>query len=161
MQNAKISRLQFLSVSVITCLTWPVAGTATSGKVDSMGSANMGEQEKTKAPKDPCWFMTLKDDSVPYEKIKEWQDREEHGYPTETRLSDAIRGFNEEKQCSALLAPYPPLTEDELIAAIVGGPDYGKQGEVWRSQKDALWKIATRKVMPKGSLLVAESGYRV
>lgn len=30
-----------------------------------------------------------------------------------------------------------------------------------RSQKDALWKIAKGKVMPKGSLLVAWTGSRV
>jgi len=111
--------------------------------------------------KDPCWFMTLKDKSITYEEIKKRQDKEMYGYPTETPLSEAIITFNEEKQCSGLLAPYPPLTEDELIAAIVAGTDHGIQGEVLRSQKDALWKIAKGKVMPKGSLLVAWTGSRV
>jgi hypothetical protein len=105
--------------------------------------------------------MTLKDESITYQMIKEREDRAMYGYPNDIPLSEAIRIFNEEKQCSGLLAPYPPLTEDEFIAAIVAGPDYGKQGDVWRAQKDALWKIASQKVMPKGSLLVAEAGYRV
>jgi hypothetical protein len=116
---------------------------------------------QNKPAKDPCWFMTLKGGSTPYEEIKRRQDREMYGYPTEIPLGEAVKIFNEEKQCSGLLAPYPPLTEDELIAAIVGGPDYGKQGGVWLAQKDALWKIASQRVLPKGSLLVAESGYRV
>jgi hypothetical protein len=56
------------------------------------------------------------------------------------------------------LETYPALTEEEVIAAIVAGPDDGKRGAVWRAQKDALWKIASEKVMPKGSLLMHSSG---
>ena len=70
--------------------------------------------------------------------IEERQDRDMHGYPTEIPLREAIRAFNEEKQCVKKLASFPPLTEDELIAAIVAGPDSGKQGEIWRAQKDAV-----------------------
>src|SRR5262249_8830086 len=84
-----------------------------------------------------------------------------YAYPKQLPLSEAIRVFNEEKQCSSMLAPYPPLTENELIAPIVAGPDGGKEGQVWRTQRDAFWRIATEKVMPKGSLLVADGGYRI
>jgi len=55
------------------------------------------------------------------EEIKKRQDQVEYGYSTESPLKEAVRIFNEEKQCSVVLAPYPPLTEDEVIAAIVGG----------------------------------------
>jgi hypothetical protein len=48
-----------------------------------------------------------------------------------------------------------------LIAAIVAGPGYGAWGEVWKAQKEALWKIAKDKVMPKGSLIVATGGPNV
>jgi hypothetical protein len=151
-----------LPVTLATALlTWSMWSTIiTSGKTFSPGILSMSNQEQSKPAKDPCWFKTLKDKSIPYEEIKKRQDMETHGYPTEIPLGEAIRIFNEEKQCSELYAQYPPLTEDEMIAAIVGGPDYGKQGEVWLAQKDALWKIASDKMMPKGSLLVVESGGR-
>ncbi len=118
-------------------------------------------QAQSKSPKDPCWFMSLKDESIPFEMIEKRQNREMHGYPTEIPLAEAVRIFNEETQCKAPFKGYPPLTESELIAAIVAGPDYGKQGEVWLAQRDALWKIASDKMMPKGALLVVESGGRV
>lgn len=104
--------------------------------------------------------MSLKDESITYDMIQKRQNREMYGYPAEIPLGEAIRIFNEETQCKAYKG-YPPLTEDELIAAIVAGPDYGKQGKIWLAQRDALWKIASQKVMPKGSLLVVDSGGRV
>src|SRR5829696_5304429 len=98
MKNAKRLYFSLLIASVIISATWLVGANITSsGKVDSPGSGNMNEQSKP--PKDPCWFMSLKDDSIPYEQIKERQDREMNGYPTEIPLSEAIRIFNEEKQC--------------------------------------------------------------
>lgn len=160
MKNVNRLRLSLLIAPIIILVTWLIGANMTrSGKVESPASMKMGDQSKS--PKDPCWFMTLKDESIPYEMIKERQDRDMHGYPTEIPLSEALRVFNEEKQCMASLAPYPALTEDELFAAIVAGPDVGKQGEVWRAQKDALWKIASQKLLPKGSLLVADAGYRI
>ncbi len=126
----------------------------------SSGNAAI-EQAQPKPPKDPCWFMSLKDKSMPFDMIEKRQNREMYGYPTEIPLREAIRIFNEETQCKAPYKGYPPLTEDELIAAIVAGPDYGKEGDVWVAQRDALWKIASQKMMPKGALLVVESGGRV
>ena len=139
-------------ISQVDWLTW--SSTNTSVKAVS-------KQEQGKPAKDPCWFMTLKDKSIPYVWIKQRQDRDMYGYATEIPLSEAIRIFNEEKQCVTLLAPYPPLTEDELIAAIVAGQDNILPGEALRAQKEALWKIATQKMLPKGSLLVASSGSHV
>ena len=123
-------------------------------------SASLVHEQEQK-PKDPCWFMALKNGSFTSEMLEKRTNRETYGYPTEIPLSEAIRIFNEETQCKALYKDYPPLTEDELIAAIVAGADYGKQGKIWLAQRDALWKIAARKVMPKGALLVVESGGRV
>ena len=140
---------------------WLVRANIISSEKDgSSESMKMGAQEKPELPKDPCWFASLKDQSIPYEMIKARQDREMNGYPKDTPLSEAINIFNEEKQCSTLLAPYPALTEEELMAAIVAGADYELQAQL-QAQKDALWKIATRKIMPKGSLLVATSGSRI
>jgi len=129
---------------------WPMIST----------SADLVHEQEQK-PKDPCWFMSLKNGSFTSEMLEKRNNRELYGYPTEIPLSEAIRIFNEETQCKALYKDYPPLTEDELLAAIVAGADYGKQGETWVAQRDALWKIAARKVMPKGALLVVDSGGRV
>jgi hypothetical protein len=130
-------------------LAWPMMTSASS------------VHKQVQKPKDPCWFMSLKDQSIPFEMIEKRQNREMYGYPAEIPISEAIRIFNEETQCKAPFKDYPPLTEDELIAAIVAGADYGKQGQIWLAQQDALWRIATQKVMPKGALLVVESGGRI
>ena len=143
-----------LAVALVSCV---ITAIASSGLI-ATGSSNINEQDNNKLPKDPCWFTTLDDKTIPYEVIAKRQDREMHGYPTETPLSEAIKIFNEETRCNPSLAPYPPLTEDELIAAIVAGPGYGAWGEVWNAQKIILYKIAKDKVMPKGSLLVASGG---
>jgi hypothetical protein len=162
MKNANKILLLLLSISVFTLATWIVRANKTaSGDADSLEVINMKEQEQSKSPKDPCGLINLKDKSIPYEKIKERQDRQMQGYPSEISLSEAIRIFNEEKQCASSLATYPPLSEDELIAAIVAGSDYGKPADVWRAQKEALWKIAKQKVMPKGSLLITTIGAHI
>ena len=143
----------FLLAFVCLCmpLVWPMITSASL----------VHEQGQSKKPKDPCWFMSLKDETIPYEMIEQRQNRETYGYPTEMPISEAIRIFNEETRCKAPYKSYPPLTEDELIAAIVAGADYGKQGDIWLAQRDALWKIASKRVMPKGALLVVDSGGRV
>jgi hypothetical protein len=152
-----VNRLSLVRVIAVTVI---LAALSTFSQV--IGSEPLVSQQlQTKTPKDSCWFMSLKDPSIPYEMIVDRQNREMYGYPSEIPLSKAISIFNEETRCKALFKEYPPLTEDELIAAIVAGADYGKQGEVWVAQRDALWKIASQRVMPKGALLVVESGGRV
>ncbi len=105
--------------------------------------------------------MTTNEPSVTSALTEEARNRGIYGYPAEIPLAEALRLFNEETGAWAARAGHPPLTQDELVAAIVAGADYGKQGEVWRAQKEVLWDIATRKKMPRGSLLIAESGGRV
>jgi hypothetical protein len=130
------------------------------GNAKSQNTVKKKEAVQRQSPRDPCWFksLNLEDESITYLDIKERDDRELHGYPKEIPLSEAIRIFNEEKDCYDWMAPYPPLTEDELIAAIVAGPGCVIPEESLRIQKDALWKIATRRMMPKGSLLVWWTG---
>lgn len=163
--NMKIANrfsLLLLVIPVVALVTWSVmTKTATNGKDSSLRAMSSIEQKAPKALKDPCWFITLEDKSIPYEIISKREDRQMRGYPNEISLSEAVRIFNEEKQCVSSLVPYPPLTEDELIAAIVAGPDHAFTENTWQSQKDALWKVATQKVMPKGALLIATTGSRV
>lgn len=119
------------------------------------------DKQQDRHQKDPCWHVTLKDKSIAYEDILKREERERHGYPVDISLSEAIRIFNQEKQCLDVLAAYPLLTEEEVIAAIVAGPDNITPGEAWEHQKSLLWKIATQKILPKGSLLVATTGSRI
>jgi len=90
--------------------------------------------------------------------LEEKRERDINGYSTSISLEKAVEIFNKEKQCDGLLAQYPALTEEEVITAIVFGPDPDKQGEIWLRQKEELWNIASQKLMPKGSLLVAQTG---
>jgi len=148
------------AIGLTTGLAW--ASRASLGRAYSPDSRNMRKQEQKKSPKDPCWFMTLKEGGEwTSEMYSKRQEREMRGYPADLPLAEAIRVFNEEKQCNPTLAPYPPLTEDELIASIVAGPAYGAWGKPWITQKDTLFKIAKDKVMPKGSLIVATGGPNV
>ena len=148
-RKAKMQTTHLIRLLILVALSgWPMRIT----------SARLVHEQM---PKDPCWFMALKNGSFTSEMLEKRNNREMYGYPTEIPLTEAIRIFNEETQCKALYKDYPPLTEEELIAAIVAGADYGKQGKIWLAQRDALWKIAARKVMPKGALLVVDSGGRV
>jgi|SRR5215469_16608464 len=159
---SRVGSSLMILVVVILITSMLVTRVNTSGRSDYQVSEGVGERGQSNRPEDPCWFATLKDRSLPfYEKIKQRDDLEIQGYPQETPLPEAIRTFNEENQCSSVLRQYPPLTEDELIAAIVAGTDYPLHEEPGKAQRDALWKIATRRVMPKGSLLVASSSGRV
>jgi hypothetical protein len=82
--------------------------------------------------------------------------RETYGYPQDIALGVALRIFNAELKCYSFFATLPPLTEEEVIANTVAGPDYsGTWGnDLQRAMKD----IADKKTMPKGSLFTAESG---
>jgi len=151
-----------LIIPIIALIAWAILSrVATSEKADHSNYMNVKKQGQRDLPKDPCWFVTLNDKSIPYEVISKREDQKMHGYPEKIPLNEAIRIFNEEKQCISALAPYPPLTEDELIAAIVAGPDNVLSGDARQFQEDLLWKIATQKVMPKGALLIATTGSRV
>jgi hypothetical protein len=148
-----------LILGLAAALVW--ASKAARGRSSVVDPENINKPEENDSMRDPCWFVTLNDKSIPYEEIAKRENRELHGYPTDIPLPEAIKIFNEETQCNPTLKPYASLTEDELIAAIVAGPGYGAWGEVWRAQKDTLWKIVIDKRMPKGSLLTATGGPNV
>lgn len=145
---------------LVVCSVW--SSMSTPVMAIPPGPLKLDGRGQGKPSVDPCWFMALKEGGAwTPEMLDERDKREMYGYPKEIPLGEAVRIFNEEKQCSGLFAPYPPLTEDELIAAIVAGPDAGKQGKIWQAQKDELWRIASQRVMPRGALLTAATGPRV
>ena len=156
----RMSRLLIFAVlSLLSLFAWSSAN-STMNK-NGLSEKKPDLQNQSSVSRDPCWFMKLNNKSFSYDELKIRDDREMYGYPRDVPLSEAIKIFNEEKQCQPLIADYPILTEEELIASIVAGPGYGGYGmwgEVWKIQKDTLWEIATKKVMPKGSLLVCTTG---
>lgn len=79
--------------------------------------------------------------------------RQIYGFEEEISLTEAVKIFNAEQKCYSQTAD--PLTEDEVIASILAGPDYGSS-DVIDHQYDDLVRIATEKRMPKGALFVFE-----
>ena len=128
-------------------------------------AANMESQKQDNKAGDPCWFRSREGlDSatdVMIKKLGERQEVEVYGYAADTPLSEAVKFFNEELQCSPLYKAYPPLTEDEVIAAIVADVNDNNRGTTFLAEKDALWRIATQKIIPKGSILKFASSGRI
>lgn len=110
---------------------------------------------------DPCWFQkgeeVIKGSSTLAAQAKLRTDRQIFGYPNKISLKEAVALFNSEEKCVPFRGTLPPLTENDVVAAIVAGPLYGSE-PAWRAQKERLWNIAVRRELPLGSLLVAESG---
>lgn len=139
-------------------------GLQRGGVSDSRGSKELMKSSRPAQialTNDPCAFQkgTEVIDKSPElsAAFKQRTDREINGYPTEISLEEGLRIFNEEEKCVEFRGTLPPLTEAEVIAAIVAGPTYGIE-KVWQIQKRALWDIVIRKKLPRGSLLTAESG---
>lgn len=103
-------------------------------------------------PDDPCWYQTREGIEAHAEsgKLTKMRDRQMYGYETEIPLSEAVRIFNEELACDPMFKMYPPLTEDEIIAAIVAGSDQSDAAKVYTEKMNRI--IENRK-MPKSSLL--------
>ena len=127
----------------------------------STASARSSLPERVMGLEEPCWFQQGVEaiDRSPElsAAFKQRTEQETRGYRAELPIEEAVRNFNEEEKCIPFRKTLPPLSADELIAAIVAGPTYGRE-KVWQQQKSSLWDIVVGKKMPAGSLLVAESG---
>jgi hypothetical protein len=83
----------------------------------------------------------------------------EHGYPTDISLTEAVNRFNQGSQCTEIGRSQPRLTEAEALASI---------RDALITQKKALdpiiigqfERISKEQVMPKGSLIDVDTGYR-
>lgn len=102
---------------------------------------------------DPCLFMKYPSKNSGDSELLERQRRETYGYSSEVSIREALRIFNSEQKCFPHL--HEELTDDELIAAIVAGTDYGSE-EALRDRRVELRSITQKRTMPKGSLLVSE-----
>lgn len=113
----------------------------------------------------PCWFRTPGAlQSASLEMVRKREERnllQTFGYPADTPLSEAVKIFNEEMECSPLERDYPRLTEDEVIAAVVVGVNNNNRGTTFHTERDVFWKIVTEKVVPKGTVLGSHSGGNV
>jgi len=85
--------------------------------------------------------------------------RSQHGYPSDISLTEAVNQFNQESQCSEMGKAQPGLTEAEVLASI---------RDALISQKkslspiilDSFEQVSKKQVMPKGSLIDVDTGYR-
>lgn len=103
---------------------------------------------------DPCWFLNSKGfDSVPEVVVKSRQDREMYGYAEDIPIEKALVIFNEEQKCFE--PQRAPLTEGEILAALGTSPDYGRE-DLFGAQEMKISKILSKRLLPKGSLLVGE-----
>lgn len=117
---------------------------------ESMETENKGSLEN----QEPCRFDTREgSESANQISVKQRQDRKIYGYEAEIPLSEAVNIFNEELKCSPLYKMFPPLSEEEVIGAIVGGADFGGQNDTRVAQSETLWKVAVERKLPKSSLL--------
>jgi hypothetical protein len=146
--------MKVLSLTVFVALFLSVL----SVLVISSNSENKVLLKKEEA-REPCWFMNSDGfNTTASSVVKERQDRETFGYPSDISLTEALAIFNQEQKCiSKNDNSMPDMTEDELISAISVSPDYPSQN-VWKLQKQSLQYILREKKLPKGALLVNEGG---
>ena len=157
----------YMILTIALCLfgIWIVAGTRHT--LTSDGSDKAAESERQgMLTASPC--LVVKGDTNSPELIRQSDERatrEIHGYPQNIPISEAIRIFNDESKCDTLGKEMPPLTEDELLAAIIDNGDYAMvAGEkssrvnIWEQQKNATQQIFLDRKLPKGALLVFEKG---
>src|SRR5690606_27819647 len=100
-------------------------------------------------PNDRCLFLKGEGDM---QYLIERQERETNGYSESITLRRALEIFNEEQKC------YPhrsePLSEDEVVAAVSAGQDYGSASAFLAHRSDLL-VIAQERRMPRGALFVS------
>ena len=106
---------------------------------------------------DPCSYqkpgfdLTSSSDFKLYELVNA-------GYPKEISIDDAVAVFNNFMQCNNRGKSQPPLTADELIAAIRDW-DCTKEKDATNKKLCAdAWKITETGKMPKGSFIDADCG---
>lgn len=159
----KIERNLYLIavIAIVAAVTWFIFGNVISS--DRSGYLNEGDmktEDENQIANDPCWFVKGSE-NVSKEEFKKYWDREQYGYPEGITLKESVRIFNEEENCFPYTATLLPLTEEEVIAAIISGPDYGNEGDLWLAQKGDLFKVVSQKIMPKGSLFDSNGSVRL
>lgn len=138
----------WIAFLIIGCAL-PIARSFNAGNLSPLPSPTDGD--------DPCLFVISMDANPVNERlIESRQQREINGYAAEIELSEAVRLFNREQSCYKGSAEFPPVTEDEIIAATSTSADYNQDSDAWVGQKGDLLAIRERRVLPKGSLLVGE-----
>jgi hypothetical protein len=81
------------------------------------------------------------------EAYRKYQNLMRNGYPTDILLSQAVKEFN---ACFSSVGE-PPLTENEVLAVMLQGPDLPATWEEPEAVQADLEKILLRKLLPKGA----------
>ena len=149
---------------VVFSLVWFSVSCSSSGELNTHAQ-NVKSTDTSPLQHDPCNFNRIDtekpfQDPVAFNALMKKQNRDENGYESEMPLREAVNLFNIEQKCYAHRADLPPLTEDEVLAAILSVPDYGSK-EYSGLQSKTLSQIALTRKVPKGSLFVHGGGGRV
>lgn len=166
MKGLKNLGIIYIGVLILLSMVW--GNRYLSSKAEQSSMAEMDYESQNNPLDDPCWFNTREGINAAVERGRKGRDfatlakirnRQLYGFEEVTPISEAVKLFNLEKiKCVPYLKEFPPLTEDELIAAIVVGVNGEKRGTEFHTERDAFWKIVTSRMMPIGSVLSAHNG---
>jgi hypothetical protein len=127
-----------------------------------MNNSVVNNRRQINPTEDPCWYTSGEKFFAATEEMRqqylELIEIERYGYKSDTPLKEAIKIFNEAMRCDGLFREYPPITEDEVLAAIVEGVNENGRREVYHAERDVFWSIAVKKIIPKGTALKARGG---
>ena len=149
-----IEHLRAIAVATVAATIVFVAGCSFSEISGARQAVNTVLTEAMSEPSnDPCLFLKYTAENAGDHRLRERQTREIVGFASDVAMSDALTIFNAELKCFP--GVYDPLSEDEVIASISAGPDYGAEG-LLTTRRDELLRIIKNRRMPKGSLFVSE-----
>jgi hypothetical protein len=126
----------------------------TSGQL--LAQAVKGATTQIATPK-PCRRFNPDTDADNSDMKKEYLITVE-GYPRDYTLKEAVDHFNEVARCIPVGKTQPPLTEMEILTAVLSIP--GSDPEPYEIERKYLKEVFEKKILPKGSLLQATTGFQ-
>jgi hypothetical protein len=170
MRIGKMSNIRIIALNVVALGLMASFGLVILSKRESLLSKLVSPKDtayrsniraQDELPNAPCWFQSAEGTAKIARQLpkiyKERVERETYGYSSDTPLATAVNLFNQELLCRKSELNLSLLTIEEVIAAAIGGPPYGGE-PIWQFSEPKLRKIAVEKMLPKGSLLIAEGG---
>jgi hypothetical protein len=149
-----------LFVMLVICGTVPLAANCKSpnAQPSSQSAAQAAKESSPQtATPNPCkGFDPLTDpDNL---ELRKKHTITIEGYPKDYTLKEALDHFNERARCHPIGKTQPPLTETELLTAVLSIP--GSDPEPYDVEKTYLRDVFEKKILPKGSLINVTTGFQ-